>query len=43
MKIVKTILAVMTLALLGATFAPGARADNWNKKTVMTIVVHCQI
>jgi LPXTG-motif cell wall-anchored protein len=36
MKIVKTILAVMTLALLGATFAPGARADNWNKKTVMT-------
>jgi LPXTG-motif cell wall-anchored protein len=36
MKIVKTILAVLTLALLGATLATGARADNWNKKTVMT-------
>jgi LPXTG-motif cell wall-anchored protein len=36
MKKVKTILAVLTLALLGATFATGARADNWNKKTVMT-------
>jgi LPXTG-motif cell wall-anchored protein len=36
MKTVKTILAVLTLALLGATLAPGARADTWNKKTVMT-------
>ena len=36
MKIVKTILAVLTLALLGATLTTGARADNWNKKTVMT-------
>ena len=36
MKFVKTILVVLALALLGATAAPGARADEWNKKTVMT-------
>jgi hypothetical protein len=36
MKFVKTIFAVFALTLLGATFAPGARADEWNKKTVMT-------
>ena len=36
MKIVKTVLVVLTLALLGAMLAPGVRADEWNKKTVMT-------
>ena len=36
MKIIKTMLVVLTLSLLGATLAPGARADDWNKKTVMT-------
>lgn len=36
MKFVKTILAVFTFALLGATLALGARADTWNKKTVIT-------
>ncbi len=36
MKFVKTIFAVFALTLLGATLAPGARADEWNKKTVMT-------
>ena len=36
MKVVKTILVVLALSLLGATLAPGARADEWNKKTVMT-------
>jgi hypothetical protein len=36
MKTAKIILAVLTLALLGTTLGPGARADNWNKKTVMT-------
>jgi hypothetical protein len=36
MKLVKTIFAVFALTLLGATLAPGARADEWNKKTVMT-------
>ena len=36
MKIVNTVLVVSALALLGAVSAPGARADEWNKKTVMT-------
>jgi hypothetical protein len=36
MKFVKPILAVLTFALLGATLAFGARADTWNKKTVVT-------
>jgi len=36
MKIVKTVLAVLTLALLGVMFASGAQADQWSKKTVMT-------
>jgi hypothetical protein len=36
MKIVNTVLVVAALALLGAVSAPGARADEWNKKTIMT-------
>jgi LPXTG-motif cell wall-anchored protein len=36
MKFLKTIFAVFTFALLGATLAFGARADTWNKKTVVT-------
>ena len=36
MKFMRTIFAVLALTLLGATLAPGARADEWNKKTVMT-------
>jgi hypothetical protein len=36
MKFVNTIFAVLALTLLGATLAPGAHADEWNKKTVMT-------
>jgi LPXTG-motif cell wall-anchored protein len=36
MKFMKAIFAVLALTLLGATLAPGARADEWNKKTVMT-------
>ena len=36
MKFVKTIFAVFTFALLGATLALGARADTSNKKTVVT-------
>src|SRR5580692_6865697 len=36
MKFVKTIFAVFALTLLGATLALGARADEWNKKTVLT-------
>jgi hypothetical protein len=36
MKIVKTVLVVLTLTLFGAIFGSGVRADDWNKKTVMT-------
>ncbi len=36
MKVVKTVLVMIALSLLGATLAPGAQADQWNKKTVMT-------
>ena len=36
MKITKTVLGVLALALFGAIFASGAPADDWNKKTVMT-------
>ncbi len=36
METVKTILVVLALSLLGAMLAPGTRADEWNKKTVMT-------
>jgi hypothetical protein len=36
MKIVKTVLVMLALTLLGAIFGSGVRADDWNKKTVMT-------
>jgi hypothetical protein len=36
MKIVKTVLVVSALSLLAAMSAPGVRADEYNKKTVMT-------
>jgi hypothetical protein len=36
MKIVNTVMVVAALSLVGAVPAPGARADQWNKKTVVT-------
>jgi hypothetical protein len=36
MKIVKTVLAVLTLALFGSLFASGVHADQWDKKTTLT-------
>lgn len=36
MKIVKTVLVTLALSLFGAAFAPGARADEWNRKTKVT-------
>jgi hypothetical protein len=36
MKFMKTIFAVLALTLLGAALASGVRADEWNKKTVLT-------
>jgi len=34
--ILETFLVVLALSLLGAAFTTGARADQWNKKTVLT-------
>jgi hypothetical protein len=36
MKQFKTAMTVGCVALMGAVFAPGVRADDWNKKTVIT-------
>jgi hypothetical protein len=36
MKIVKVIFCLLAFALFGATLLPSARADEWNKKTVVT-------
>src|ERR1039458_1916872 len=37
MSILRTVTTtVFGLALMGAVFSPGAKADSWNRKTVMT-------
>lgn len=36
MNIFKAATTVCCVALIGAAFAPGARADEWNRKTVIT-------
>jgi hypothetical protein len=36
-------LAVASLGLLGAALAPSARADEWNKKTIMTVNESIQV
>ena len=37
MNILKTVTTtVFGLALMGAVFSPGAKADDWNRKTIMT-------
>ena len=36
MKNVKAVFGLLAVALLGVTLLPGARADEWNKKTVVT-------
>jgi hypothetical protein len=36
MKIVKTVFCLLAVTLLGATLLPSARADGWNKKTIVT-------
>lgn len=43
MKFVKTVLVVLALALVGGILATGARADQWNKKTVVTFNQPLQI
>jgi hypothetical protein len=36
MKIIKTVLAVLTLTMVSAIFASGVHADQWDKKTTLT-------
>src|SRR5580693_6980223 len=36
MKLLKSATTVCCVALMGAALAPGARADEWNRKTVIT-------
>jgi len=36
MKIIKTVLAALVLCLVGTAFAPAARADDYNLKTIVT-------
>ena len=36
MKSVKTVFCLLALTLLGATLLPSARADGWDKKTIVT-------
>jgi len=36
MKIVKSVFCLLAVMLLGATVLPSARADEWNKKTIVT-------
>lgn len=36
MKLIKTSTMVCSLALMGAVFTPGAKADDWNNKTTIT-------
>ena len=37
MNLFKAATTVCCMALMGAALAPGARADDWNKKTVVTL------
>jgi hypothetical protein len=36
MKIMKAVFCLVAVTLLGATLAPSTRADEWNKKTIVT-------
>ena len=36
MKLIKAITTVSCMALIGAAFAPSVKADDWNRKTVIT-------
>jgi hypothetical protein len=36
MKNIKAVFCLLAVAMLGATVLPSARADEWNKKTVVT-------
>src|ERR1039457_936260 len=36
MSLLRTVTTVLGLALMGAVFSPGVKADEWNRKTTMT-------
>ena len=36
MSVLRTVTTVLGLALMGAVFSPGVKADEWNRKTTMT-------
>ena len=39
----RLVLSVASIGLLGIALAPGARADEWNKKTIMTVNESIQV
>ncbi len=39
----RLLLAVASIGLLGISFAPGARADEWNKRTTLTVKETIQV
>jgi hypothetical protein len=43
MKLLKALKTACWIALIGAVVAPGAKADDWNKKTVVTFSVPVEI
>ena len=43
MTFLKAAPTVLCAALLSATFAPGARADDWNRETVVTFSAPVEI
>ena len=36
MKSLKAVIIVCGMALIGALFAPAAKADDWDQKTIVT-------
>ncbi len=34
---IRLVVAMASVGLLGVALAPSARADEWNKKTIMTV------
>jgi len=43
MKLLKAATTISCMALMGAILAPGARADDWNRKTVITFSAPVEI
>src|ERR1700758_4130962 len=43
MTFLKTVPTVFLMALIGATFSPSARADDWNRSTVISFSAPVEI